>query len=92
MDIYLVGGAVRDALLGREVAERDWLVVGATPAEMRARGFVPADDRFPVFRHPETGEEYALARRERKVAPGHKGFELESGPDVTLEEIGRAHV
>ena len=65
MEVYLVGGAVRDALLGRPVAERDWVVVGATPAELEARGFQPVGRDFPVFLHPETREEHALARLER---------------------------
>jgi tRNA nucleotidyltransferase (CCA-adding enzyme) len=83
---YLVGGAVRDALLGRPVRERDWVVVGATPEQMLAAGFRQADEKFPVFLHPQTGEEYALARRERKVAPGYRGFELICSPQVTLLE------
>jgi tRNA nucleotidyltransferase (CCA-adding enzyme) len=83
---YLVGGAVRDRLLGLPVAERDWVVVGATPDQMLAAGFRRADADFPVFLHPETGEEHALARRETKTGPGYKGFSVESGPDVTLEE------
>jgi len=84
--IYLVGGAIRDRLLGLDPGERDWVVVGATPAALEARGFKPLDVEFPVFAHPESGEEYALARRERKVGSGHKGFSVEFGPDVTLEE------
>jgi tRNA nucleotidyltransferase (CCA-adding enzyme) len=83
---YLVGGAVRDRLLGLPVRERDWVVVGATEAEMRAAGFERLDAAFPVFRHPETGEEYALARTETKTGPGYKGFEVHTGPDVTLEQ------
>ena len=83
---FLVGGAVRDDLLGLPVAERDWVVVGATPEELEAEGFRRADPEFPVFLHPRTGEEYALARRETKAGPGYRGFEIESGPDVTLEE------
>jgi tRNA nucleotidyltransferase (CCA-adding enzyme) len=83
---YLVGGAVRDELLGLPVAERDWVVVGATPAELLAAGFRRADADFPVFLHPETGEEYALARRETKTGRGYKGFAVETGPDVTLEQ------
>jgi tRNA nucleotidyltransferase (CCA-adding enzyme) len=83
---YLVGGAVRDRLLGLPVAERDWVVVGATPNTMIAAGFRPVDADFPVFLHPETGEEYALARRETKTGPGYKGFAVEAGPEVTLEE------
>ena len=86
MKFYLVGGAVRDSLLGIPVAERDWVVVGADEAAMRARGFVAADRTFPVFLHPDTGEEYALARREVKQGEGYRGFEVYAGPDVTLEE------
>jgi tRNA nucleotidyltransferase (CCA-adding enzyme) len=86
MKFYLVGGAVRDGLLGLPVAERDWVVVGADEAAMREHGFVAADQTFPVFLHPETGEEYALARREVKRGEGYRGFEVYSGPDVTLEE------
>ncbi|RYF33988.1 MAG: multifunctional CCA tRNA nucleotidyl transferase/2'3'-cyclic phosphodiesterase/2'nucleotidase/phosphatase, partial [Comamonadaceae bacterium] len=70
MQTYLVGGAIRDALLGRPVSDRDWLVVGATPEEMTAQRFLPVGRDFPVFLHPETHEEYALARTERKSAPG----------------------
>jgi tRNA nucleotidyltransferase (CCA-adding enzyme) len=84
--IYLVGGAVRDALLGLAVGERDWVVVGATEAQMVAAGFERLDAGFPVFRHPDTGEEYALARTETKTGPGYKGFETYAGPDVTLEQ------
>lgn len=83
---FLVGGAVRDALLDIPVQERDWVVLGATPQDMLARGFRPLDGEFPVFAHPVTGEEYALARRERKQGRGYKGFEVDAGPDVTLEE------
>ena len=86
MDIYLVGGAVRDALLGRPVAERDWVVVGATPQELEARGFTPVGRDFPVFLHPQSREEYALARLERKTGPGYRGFVTEFAPDVTLEQ------
>jgi tRNA nucleotidyltransferase (CCA-adding enzyme) len=86
MQIYLVGGAVRDALLGRTVTERDWVVVGATPADLDARGFRPVGRDFPVFLHPETHEEYALARVERKTGPGYRGFAVEFSPDVTLED------
>jgi len=84
--IYLVGGAVRDELLGLPVAERDWVVVGATPERMLELGYRRADAEFPVFLHPETGEEYALARTERKTGPGYKGFEVDAGPHVTLEQ------
>lgn len=86
MKTYLVGGAVRDGLLGLPVAERDWLVVGADDDAMRAAGFLPVDAVFPVYRHPQTGEEYALARRETKRGEGYRGFEVDAGPDVTLEE------
>lgn len=86
MKAYLVGGAVRDRLLGLPVAERDWVVVGATSEEMLEAGYRRADADFPVFLHPETGEEYALARRETKTGPGYKGFAVDTGPDVTLEE------
>jgi tRNA nucleotidyltransferase (CCA-adding enzyme) len=86
MQIYLVGGAVRDALLGLPVTDRDWVVVGATPDELIAQGFVPVGKDFPVFLHPQTHEEYALARLERKTAPGYHGFAVHAAPDVTLEE------
>ena len=86
MQIYMVGGAVRDTLLGRPVNDRDWVVVGATPQEMLAQGYLPVGRDFPVFLHPETREEYALARTERKSAPGYRGFVVHSAPDVTLEE------
>ncbi len=84
--IYRVGGAVRDELLGRPVADRDWVVVGATPETMIASGFKPVGRDFPVFLHPETREEYALARTERKHGRGYRGFEFFASPDVTLEE------
>ncbi|HEV2443427.1 MAG TPA: multifunctional CCA addition/repair protein [Steroidobacteraceae bacterium] len=86
MQVYLVGGAVRDSLLGRPVKERDWVVVGASPQELERQGFVPVGREFPVFLHPQTHEEYALARLERKVAPGYRGFTTQFSPDVTLEE------
>lgn len=86
MKIYLVGGALRDELLGLPVGERDWVVVGGDASSMLAQGFVPADRTFPVFIHPETGEEYALARREIKSGEGYRGFEVYAGPDVSLEE------
>ena len=86
MQVYLVGGAVRDRLLGREVSERDWVVVGATPAELAGAGFIPVGRDFPVFLHPKTKEEHALARLERKVAPGYRGFTTEFSPDVKLED------
>jgi tRNA nucleotidyltransferase (CCA-adding enzyme) len=86
MKVYLVGGAVRDELLGLRVRERDWVVVGADTAELTARGFRPVGKDFPVFLHPETAEEYALARTERKTRPGYYGFETRFASDVTLEE------
>lgn len=90
MEIFEVGGAVRDALLGHEIRERDWVVVGATPDAMRELGFRQVGKDFPVFLHPETGEEYALARTEKKVGPGYHGFAVRTGADVTLEEdLGR---
>ncbi len=86
MEIYLVGGAVRDQLLDLPVAERDWVVVGATPQEMLDLGYRQVGKDFPVFLHPETGEEYALARTERKTAAGYHGFEVHADPGVTLEQ------
>jgi len=90
MQVYLVGGAVRDGLLGLPVAERDWVVVGATREEMLRLRYREVGRDFPVFLHPETHEEYALARLERKTAPGYRGFEVRFGPEVTLEQdLGR---
>ena len=86
MGVFVVGGAVRDALMGRSVNDRDWVVVGSTPEAMTAQGFVPVGKDFPVFLHPQTREEYALARTERKTARGYKGFAVQAAPDVTLEE------
>ncbi|MHB0985356.1 MAG: multifunctional CCA addition/repair protein [Sulfuricella sp.] len=86
MQIYAVGGAVRDELLGLPVQDRDYVVVGATPEEMVQRGFRPVGKDFPVFLHPRTHEEYALARTERKTARGYKGFQVFAAPEVTLEE------
>jgi len=86
MKIYLVGGAVRDDLLGRPARERDWVVVGATPEELEREGFRPVGRDFPVFLHPETREEYALARTERKTGRGYRGFAVHAAPDVTLEQ------
>ncbi len=83
---YVVGGAVRDALLGLPVKDRDHVVVGATPEQMHARGFVAVGKDFPVFLHPDTHEEYALARTERKTAPGYTGFAFHAAPEVTLEQ------
>ncbi|MFO1258024.1 MAG: multifunctional CCA addition/repair protein [Gammaproteobacteria bacterium] len=86
MKIYLVGGAVRDALLNLPVKERDWVVVGATPEGLLSQGYTTVGKDFPVFLHPETKEEYALARTERKCGKGYKGFEVNASSDVTLEE------
>lgn len=86
MKIYLVGGAVRDKLLGLPIKERDWVVVGATPEELVDQGFKPVGKDFPVFLHPDSREEYALARTERKTAPGYSGFICHAAPDVTLEQ------
>jgi tRNA nucleotidyltransferase (CCA-adding enzyme) len=86
MKIYRVGGSVRDEMLGLPVADRDYVVVGATPPAMRAQGFRPVGRDFPVFLHPRTQEEYALARTERKTARGHRGFSFHAAPEVTLEE------
>ncbi len=86
MKAYKVGGCVRDRLLGLPVTDRDWVVVGATPDEMLAQGFKPVGKDFPVFLHPETKEEYALARTERKTGPGYTGFAFHASPEVTLEE------
>ena len=86
MQVYLVGGAVRDELLGLDVSERDWCVVGATPEAMRERGYKQVGKDFPVFLHPETGEEYALARTERKTGSGYHGFAFDTSPDVSSEE------
>jgi tRNA nucleotidyltransferase (CCA-adding enzyme) len=86
MQFYCVGGAVRDRLLGLPVQDHDWVVVGSTPEEMVARGFRPVGADFPVFLHPDTHEEYALARTERKTAAGYKGFKVYAAPDVTLEQ------
>ena len=86
MQIYMVGGAVRDRLLGRPVNDHDWVVVGATPQQMLDLGYLPVGRDFPVFLHPETHEEYALARTERKSGRGYRGFVVQSSPEVTLEE------
>jgi tRNA nucleotidyltransferase (CCA-adding enzyme) len=86
MQIYLVGGAVRDELLGLEVRERDWVVVGARPEDLTALGYRAVGRDFPVFLHPQTNEEYALARTERKSGPGYRGFVMSASPDVTLEQ------
>jgi len=86
VEIYLVGGAVRDKLLELPVKERDWVVIGETPESMVRQGFRPVGKDFPVFLHPKTHEEYALARTERKTAPGYKGFTVHASPDVSLEQ------
>ncbi|HQW57883.1 MAG TPA: multifunctional CCA tRNA nucleotidyl transferase/2'3'-cyclic phosphodiesterase/2'nucleotidase/phosphatase, partial [Gammaproteobacteria bacterium] len=86
MQIYLVGGAVRDKLLGLPQRERDWVIVGGTPEALLAEGYKPVGKDFPVFLHPQTQEEYALARTERKTGKGYYGFECYASPDVTLEE------
>ncbi|MGL5187255.1 MAG: multifunctional CCA tRNA nucleotidyl transferase/2'3'-cyclic phosphodiesterase/2'nucleotidase/phosphatase, partial [Plesiomonas shigelloides] len=86
MQTYLVGGAVRDQLLGLNVTERDWVVVGATPEQLLAQGYQQVGRDFPVFLHPRTHEEYALARTERKQGQGYTGFVCHAAPDVTLEQ------
>lgn len=86
MKTYLVGGAVRDKLLGLPILEKDWVVIAETPESMIAQGFRPVGKDFPVFLHPKTHEEYALARTERKTAPGYKGFTVHASPEVTLEQ------
>ena len=86
MDIYLVGGAVRDELLDIPFHEKDWVVVGTTPEEMIALDYQPVGKDFPVFLHPETHEEYALARKEKKVGRGYKGFTFYTDPSITLEQ------
>jgi tRNA nucleotidyltransferase (CCA-adding enzyme) len=86
METYLVGGAVRDALMGLPVKDRDWVVVGATPQMLLDQGYLPVGRDFPVFLHPQSKEEYALARTERNTAPGYHGFEVHAAPDVSLEE------
>jgi tRNA nucleotidyltransferase (CCA-adding enzyme) len=86
MAVFVVGGAVRDALMGLPVNDRDWVVVGSTPGAMTAQGYMPVGKDFPVFLHPHTREEYALARTERKTAHGYKGFAVHADPGVTLEE------
>ena len=86
LDAYLVGGAVRDAALGLSVADRDWVVIGSTPEQMVELGFRPVGADFPVFLHPESHEEYALARTERKTARGYQGFQFNTSPDITLEQ------
>ena len=90
MKVYEVGGAVRDALLGLPINERDWVVVGAAPEDLTTQGFRQVGKDFPVFLHPTTAEEYALARTERKVGPGYKGFTFDTSRSITLEQdLGR---
>jgi tRNA nucleotidyltransferase (CCA-adding enzyme) len=86
LQVFVVGGAVRDELLGRQSGDRDWVVVGSTPDDMVKRGFIPVGSDFPVFLHPHTKEEYALARTERKSGKGYKGFTFYAGADVSLED------
>jgi tRNA nucleotidyltransferase/poly(A) polymerase len=90
LECYLVGGAVRDELLGRSVVDRDWVVVGSTPEQMESMGFIQVGRDFPVYLHPESHDEYALARTERKKGAGHRGFTVHADPGVTLiEDLGR---
>ena len=86
MKIYMVGGAVRDSLLNENVSEKDWVVVGSSPREMESLGFMPVGEAFPVFLHPTTKEEYALARCEKKISFGYKGFKFHTSPSVTIEQ------
>src|SRR5881397_1403560 len=86
MRTFRVGGALRDALLGLPVNDTDWVVVGATPEEMIEAGYLPVGNDFPVFLHPDTREEYALARTERKTGRGYHGFAFQASPEVTLEQ------
>ncbi|MEM7259092.1 MAG: multifunctional CCA tRNA nucleotidyl transferase/2'3'-cyclic phosphodiesterase/2'nucleotidase/phosphatase, partial [Pseudomonadota bacterium] len=86
MSCFLVGGAVRDQLLGLPVSDRDWVVVGSTPERMQELGYQPVGQDFPVFLHPRSKEEYALARTERKVAVGYHGFKFNADPDITLRQ------
>ena len=87
MKVWKVGGAVRDALLGRPCGDTDWVVTGATPEQMVAAGYTPVGRDFPVFLHPTTKEEYALARTERSTAPGYHGFTFHAAPDVTCRPL-----
>ena len=86
MQVFLVGGAVRDEQLGIAVSERDWCVVGATPDDLRELGYRQVGKDFPVFLHPDTAEEYALARTERKTGPGYHGFAFSTSPDISIED------
>ena len=92
LKIYLVGGAVRDELLNLPVKERDWVVVNGTPEMLIDKGFKPVGDHFPVFLHPKTKEEYALARTERKISRGYKGFTFYFAPEVSLEDDLKRHL
>ena len=93
MNIYLVGGAVRDTLMGLPIQDRDWVVVGATPRQLLERGFIAVGRDFPVFLHPTSKEEYALARTERKTGPGYRGFAVHCAPDVSLhDDLGRRDI
>lgn len=93
MEVYLVGGAVRDTYLGRPVVDRDWVVIGATPEAMIAQGYIPVGKAFPVFLHPQTKEEYALARTEKKSGHGYQGFTFDANPNVTLvEDLARRDI
>ena len=90
MEVYLVGGAVRDGLLNYPITERDWVVVGAAPSDLIDRGYKAVGKDFPVFIHPQTGEEYALARTEKKTGYGYTGFKFNTDSSVTLEDdLGR---
>ena len=91
MQVYLVGGAVRDEQLGLPVNERDWCVVGATPNQLIDDGYKPVGKDFPVFLHPESNEEYALARTERKTAAGYHGFAFDTSPDVIFQLSGEKY-
>jgi tRNA nucleotidyltransferase (CCA-adding enzyme) len=92
LQVYVVGGAVRDALLKLDAGDQDWVVVGASPEEMVKRGFIPVGGDFPVFLHPVTKEEYALARTERKSGRGYKGFTFYTGTDSRLKRISRVGI
>ena len=90
MEVFEVGGAVRDSLLDRPITERDWVVVGSNPTELLELGYRQVGKDFPVFLHPQTGEEYALARTEKSIAPGYHGFSFDISADVSLEQdLGR---
>ena len=86
MKVYKVGGAVRDSLLGVDASDNDWVIIGSSPEEMISKGYKPIGKDFPVFLHPETKEEYALARKEKKTGKGHKNFSFDVNPNVSLSE------